>query len=146
MFHSSGNWHINGLTPGITITGLAQCLCLFQIHKVMMDVPHMLSHRQIGSRDNIAYKLIEERLIQLLDHEWYFDNDALTDLFAILMELANNSHCAKIMLLAIDNYQNHYECDIKSIVFLVERLMHIVPFPDHDRVIEIIDDIKMNSI
>lgn len=50
-----------------------------------MDVPHMLSHSQIGSRDNIAYKLVEERLIELLDHEWYFDHDALTDLFTILI-------------------------------------------------------------
>lgn len=85
---------------------------------------------------------MERELIKLLEKVWYFDHDGLDDLFSILIFVSQNSNCARLMLREIDLYKN-VDCDFKSIVFLVSRLMEKMSLSDSN---ELLDDIKMISL
>ena len=69
----------------------------------------------------------------MFDREWYFDHPFLTDLLCILLETAENSHCARLMLTEINSFMNDKNAEIKSIVILSRRLIHILPFKNVEK-------------
>lgn len=111
-----------------------------------MNVATQIARREIGSRVNFLYELVEKGLVHMYDHECYFEHERLGELLIILLEMSRNINCAKVILDEIYVYSNINKSEIKSIVFLVSRLMEKIQFPDQFEICKCIDDIRMSTL